>query len=326
MPSTRSKTAASKPVAPISDHFDTAPLEVGVSSETGHLRTVIMCLANPFKLRWAQLRDLDAAFFRQAYHNRIRPYDGQRVREQQLALIEIFQQHGTNVLHAENLPHIGSQHYTRDIGFTIDETFFVARPRRSSRQAEIPGIRIHLNRMSKVAWLDNGTVEGGDVMLTADHVLVGMGEESNPAGADAIAYRLSQLGNPRVVKTIEFSHRGIIHLDTKFNIVGPNLALIHTKTFSKQSLKWLRQHFDLIEATDEESDNTEINTIAIKPGVVVIQSRSQRIADELARHDIKPILVDYSEVVKLPGSFRCTTLPVLRDPLPTSAPDDGRQA
>jgi N-dimethylarginine dimethylaminohydrolase len=39
---------------------------------------------------------------------------------------------------------------------------------------------------------------------------------------------------------------------------------------------------------------------------------SDRIAGELSARGIEVITVDYSEVTRIPGSLRCTTLPLLR--------------
>ncbi len=300
---------------PTSTDTDARPLQVAVSSEIGRLRTVIMCLANPWRTPPSTLRHIDVAGVHQMLRNRWRPYDHAAVREQQLALIELLRGRGTEVLLADNLTQI-SQHYTRDIGFAVDDVFVVARPRRPYRSAEIPGIRTHLRRMSRVAFLDDGSIEGGDVMLTDGHVLVGLGEETDLAGVRALAHRLAEEGNPRRVVPLRFAHRGVVHLDTKLNVVGPHLALVHRRSFTPESLRRLQEHFDLVDATDEEVARIEVNTVAVEPGVVLVQARSGRLADELARRGITPVPVDYSAVTRLPGSLRCTTLPVRRDAVP----------
>jgi N-dimethylarginine dimethylaminohydrolase len=39
---------------------------------------------------------------------------------------------------------------------------------------------------------------------------------------------------------------------------------------------------------------------------------SERLAKEVQRRGLTPILLDYSAVTHWPGSFRCTTLPAVR--------------
>jgi N-dimethylarginine dimethylaminohydrolase len=149
-------------------------------------------------------------------------------------------------------------------------------------------------------------------MIDEKYVIVGLGEETSKEGIECLRWKLKELGIDREIVTLEFSHRGIIHLDTKFNIPAKGVGLIHPKSFTPQSLKWLENHFDLIEASDEETKNLDINTFTLSPQKVVMSERSERLASLLEAKGVKPILVYYSEVTKLPGSFRCTTLPIER--------------
>ena len=123
---------------------------------------------------------------------------------------------------------------------------------------------------------------------------------------------MNELNIDREIITLEFSHRGVIHLDTKFNIPAKGVGFIHPKSFDSKSLKWLESRFDLIEATDKEMKNTEINTFSISPRKVVMQKQSIRLAKLLQARGVEVVFIDYSEVLKLPGSFRCTTLPLER--------------
>lgn len=77
-------------------------------------------------------------------------------------------------------------------------------------------------------------------------------------------------------------------------------------------MTWLDNHFELIEVTDEERVNVEINTFTLSPQKVVMLERSKGLASLLESKGIQPILVNYSEVTKLPNSFCCTTLPTER--------------
>lgn len=290
-----------------------ASIIVQVRSELAPLKVVVMVLANPWELTPSFIgAALTSGGAYQILHNRFSSYNHARVRQQQQALADLFTAHGATVLFAQNLPGSVSQHYTRDIGFVIDDVFFVSRMGKAYRQPEIAGLAQLLPRLSRVAQLDQGQIEGGDVLLHDRHVLVGLGEETSPAGVEALRRALDALGNDRQVIQLEFAQRGVIHMDTKFNIVGPNLALIHPKSFTRASLRWFERHFELIEATDQETLNVEINTFVVAPGKVVMQQRSTRLASLLASKGIEPLLVDYSEVTRLPGSFRCTTLPLVR--------------
>ena len=289
---------------------------MNVRSETGTLKTVVMCWANPFPLSLNLITVtsiLDASVREQLRHNRWKRYRHEKVREQQQRLSDVFHDHGVSVLFLDNLPGIGTQHYTRDIGFSIDDAFFVARMATRYRASEQRALYSLLPRLSKVVQLEHGRIEGGDVLLHDDKVLVGLGEATDKEGVDALRRKLGELGSPREVITIPFAHRGVIHLDTKFNIVGKNVALFARKRFQPDTIRWFETHFDLIEATDEETSGIEINTFALGDDRLIVQEKSERLTRRIQQKGLTPIPVDYSEVTCLPGAFRCTTLPLERE-------------
>jgi N-dimethylarginine dimethylaminohydrolase len=298
----------------------TDQIRVHVDSEYGELRDVVMCLAQPMQLTWGYLRALDVATLHQLRTNRWRPYDHRVVWRQQETVIGVLEEHGATVHVVEGTSGDIGQHYTRDIGFAIDDTFFVARPRRLGRQRELVDLRPLVGRLSRVRHLDWGTIEGGDVMLHDRHVLVGLGEETHPAGVEALTYQLRQAGSERQVVTLRFAHRGVIHLDTKLNIVGPGVAVVYPPAFTAQSMRWIERHFDLIVATRDETRSVAINTFSLGPRTVLMAEGSERLAGQVELRGLKPVLVDYSEVTKLPGSLRCTTLPLARVPGDASRP------
>ncbi len=290
------------------------PIAVGLPSETARLKTVVMCLANPMGILsflWQGGFDLAALY--QGWHNKwALTHNHRKVRQQQIALAELLQAQGVQVHWAERVTGCLTQHYTRDVGFAIDHTFFLARPRRRSRQRELAGLRNLLPRFSRVARLERGHIEGGDVMVDERYILVGLGEETSLEGVECLRSKLAQLGIKREVVTLEFAHRGVIHLDTRFNLVSRGVALIHPRSFARNSLRWLEGQFELIEATDQEARNVEINTLTLSAQKVVVQHTSHRLARLLEATGLEALKLDYSEVVRLPGGLRCTTLPVER--------------
>ncbi len=291
-----------------------AEIKVNIPSETAELKTVVMCLANPVNIASIfKNSGIDLPLIYQLWHNKFNPFfDYKKVRSQQQVFIDILSSYGVQVLLAEQIFGCGTQHYTRDIGFAIDDVFFVANPRRYYRKRELDGIKNLLSRFSRVSSIDDGVIEGGDVIVDEEYVIIGLGEETSKRGIRCLKNKMREKNIDREIITLEFSHRGVIHLDTKFNIPAKGIGFIHPKSFDSKSLKWLENKFDLIEATDMEMKNIEINTFSISPEKVIMQWRSTRLAELLEKRGVEVIFVDYSEVLKLPGSFRCTTLPIER--------------
>ena len=280
-------------------------------SESDILKTVMMRLVAPMQLLGSLSSFLEPSILRQIMHNRFAPYRLHTALAQQLEFKNTLEAHGARVILEPPIPYSGA-HYTRDIGFAIDDTFFVARMGTRTRAIETVALEPWLARFSKVARLDAGRIEGGDVILAPGRVLVGLGEATNEAGIASLKAALARLGSTREVVPLAFNSPGVIHLDTKFNLVAPHLAMISRHSFEQKSLRWLEQHFELIDATLEETRAIHINTFGIGHGKVVMSVHAQRLANILRDKGIDPILLDYSEITCLPGSFRCSTLPLER--------------
>jgi N-dimethylarginine dimethylaminohydrolase len=288
-------------------------IRVRNASETAPILTVVMRLTAPYAVNSDVLGSLlDPGILRQLRHNHWGVYEVCRAQAQQLALVRTFEEHGARVILEPPLRGSSSAHYTRDIGFAIDETYFVARMGTKYRLPEVDAMDPVVRRFSNVVRLESGRIEGGDVMLAPGRVLVGLGEASDVEGIAALRTALAKIGSPREVIPLHFRVPGVIHLDTKFNLVAPNIAIICRSSFEPESLQWLEKNFELIDATPEETKRIQINTFGLGNGRVIMDQSARRLADELVRHGLEPVLLDYSEISTLPGSFRCTTLPIER--------------
>ncbi|MFD8847820.1 dimethylarginine dimethylaminohydrolase family protein [Streptomyces sp. NPDC059604] len=241
-----------------------------------------------------------------------RPYDPATVRTQQDTLIGLLRSRGTEVTLLDAAPGCPVQHYPRDIAFVVDHVLVTARLNSTHRLPEADALAPLLTGAPHVAHLDEGTIEGGDVSLHTGTVLVGLGEETSPTGVRALQRALDHHGVDREVHPVHFAVDGIVHLDDHFTIVAPGTALIHRSVFPPPELRWFEQHFDLIDVTDHEASAVQTNVLALSPGTVIVAAGSDRIAAQLTARGLEVLTVDYSEVTRIPGSLRCTTLPLTR--------------
>lgn len=280
------------------------------TSEFGRLKCVAMRHAVDFT------RELDGnvhpVLARQMATSDWSQYRASTVRAQQDSLISLLRSRDVEVILLDQAPGCSAQHYPRDLAFVIDHTLFMARLNSQHRQPEADALTALTTGIPNVAHLPSGTIEGGDVMLHTGAVLVGRSEETSSTGVDALQAALSEAGIDREVIPVPFAVPGIVHLDDHFNIVAPGTALIHPAVFARPQLRWFEQNFDLIHVSDNEARAVQVNVLAIAPGTVIVAQDSERIAGELKARGIEVLSVDYSEVTKVPGSLRCTTLPLTR--------------
>ena len=257
--------------------------------------------------------DIHPVLARQKTTSAWAPFSPGRVRSQQETLINLLRERGTEVVILPESPGCSAQHYPRDIAFAIDEVLFAARLNSTHRLPEADALTDLTDGTVNVAQLAAGTIEGGDVMLHDGCVLVGLSEETSREGAAALQVALGRHSVDREVVPVQFAGPGIVHLDDHFNIIAPGVALIHRAAFPRDQIRWFTARFDdLIDVTDDEALAVQVNVLAVAPGVVVAAEGSDRITARLAARGIEVLVVDYSEVTRIPGSLRCTTLPLLR--------------
>ena len=290
-----------------------AAIQVGVEADYHRLTSVVMCLAHtPPVVDFSDFEG-DEALTRQLEHNRFLPVDIGLVRDQQLAFASQMEARDVEVLWADPVPGATVQYYPRDIAFVIGDQFVIARSQRPERQRELFGIRHLRDRISTVCNLEAGRIEGGDVLVDEDVILIGLGEETSVAAIESLRFQLDQAGVTKPIKVLELDADGVIHTDTKLTLVRRGVAIADPTAFSSASWAWLRERYDLIEATPDEVWDVQVNTLALAPDALAMTSTAARLAKEVEARGIEPVMVDFTEVVKLPGSLRCSTLPLRRE-------------
>lgn len=304
-------------------------LPIRVDDDTARLLTVIMHTP-PERDPWVFQEELatalkeEEALFRANPERRNKPpfpaelgdpynIDLRRYCDQHTAFVTLLQEHGVEVLQAAPVKGCIAQAYTRDIAFVMSDIVFVTRPQRTDRRRETQGIDSLLKRCARLVRLKVGSIEGGDVIVLPQWVLVGIGENTEAAAADELRDELAAHGIGRHVVPLHLAMSRVVHLDCVFNPVSPEVALIYPPALTEEAYAWLRRRFDLIEATLGETTALQINTINLTPRAVVMMRGSDRLAERLTRRGFEVVMLAYDEVGKGQGAFRCTTLPLRRE-------------
>ncbi|MGG1962842.1 dimethylarginine dimethylaminohydrolase family protein [Bacillus pumilus] len=200
------------------------------------------------------------------------------------------------------------QVFTRDIGFTIGHTLFVSNMAAPVRQGEEQLLKEWAQEDGfKTVSLSNGTIEGGDVLVDQTRVFVGMSKRTNPA---AIHELKKELPDHDIIPIHLPPH--ILHLDCVMNILSHDEMLIYPEAFKKEDLHLLNMHYHLIEISEQEQFTLGPNVLSIGQKKVISLPINQETNAALTAHGYTVIEVDFSEIIKSGGSFRCCTLPIRR--------------
>ncbi|MFI6907029.1 dimethylarginine dimethylaminohydrolase family protein [Nonomuraea sp. NPDC050394] len=294
-------------------------IEISVTSDVGLLRDVIVGPSKAFTLEdlyreaLADGHDGDEDLLNEMLARySIEAPDPAIAAKQHAGLVAVLEEHDVTVRWADPVG-CAVQMYTRDMGFAIDDVFFLARPATPTRRREQSALLSLHSRMSKVRALDAGFIEGGDVLVTPSEVLVGIGDSTDEEGVEALRRAMAAAGLSRDVVPMRFTHRGVVHLDVHFTLASPDVGLVSPAAFDAESLGHLRDRFKLITVTPQEVRALAVNTVALGPDRLIIQAGHERLEAELSRHGITPVPVEFAEVTRFPGGLHCATLPLVRE-------------
>ncbi len=222
-----------------------------------------------------------------------------------------------------------NQIFSRDLGFVIDDQFFLSSiiP---DRELELKGLKSVMKKINKIVKLPkNAHIEGGDVVVHKEYVFVGYygkNDYKNQITArtnkKAIKIIRDKLKNKKIfpIELIKSSLRpslNALHLDCCFQPVSKNKAVICKDAFAnKIELNFLISYFgeeNIFEITLKEMSRLYCNFFSINENTVVTDKRFRRLIRWFTKIGLNVEKVDFSEISKLGGLFRCCTLPLRRE-------------
>ena len=220
----------------------------------------------------------------------------------------ILTKNGVEVLEIPAYNQFPEQVFTRDIGFTIGSKVFISKMSRAIREGEEAVLKNWLDKRNMtIQTFSENSIEGGDVFVHNRTIIVGVSDRTTE---EATRKLNSSLPGYKVI-TLPFNKK-YLHLDCVFNILSPNEALIHKPAFQTAELDQLSSMFDLIEVKKIEQFSLGTNILSIGSRKIISLPENNSINKELRLRGYEVIEVDFSEIIKSGGSFRCCTMPVLR--------------
>jgi len=320
----------SRPAFPLSESYQNE-LELvwgkkwGAQNEIGKLREVLVQTPGseltpppPNQFKWYGLT---------------RKIDVDKVKEEHQQFVEILKGEGVAV-HFMNAPDGAHGPYgvlqglwgTRDYGFVVDGGAIVCRPSLPwDRGAEFWWAKkiMELGCPTLLTVHGFGTLEGGNLIwLDSTHVCIGRSIRTNQAGIDQASFILKSIGVQEIrvvpipgwIENIDWPAGGFAHLDCVFGYVDSGLALIYPAGVPFDFLEYLKQMgIKLIEVDPDEAKDYACNTLAIKPGKILMLEGFRVARRKLEREGVDVIPVEMEEFKKAGGGPHCATAPLIRE-------------
>ncbi|GAF64029.1 N-Dimethylarginine dimethylaminohydrolase [Bacillus sp. TS-2] len=270
-------------------------------TEYDRLRSVILCEPTYMSIEEA-INDIQKVYSRENI-------DSKKAQSEHQELLKTLRNHDINVKIIPAHSDFPEQVFTRDIGFVIDYTLYAGKLKREIRQGEHEQFKEFLQSENIVFQeISEGTIEGGDVIINGDHIYIG---NSSRTAKDSLM-QIRRNHEDKMIHLIEFDEK-YLHLDCVFNPISDKEALVFTDAISEESLLLLKEHFQFIEVSKEEQFQLAVNVLSIGNKQIIALPKNTLTNQQLIDRGYTIIEVDFSEIIKSGGSFRCVTMPLWRE-------------
>lgn len=221
---------------------------------------------------------------------------------------DTLKENGVEVLELPANSQFPEQVFTRDIGFTIGKKVYISKMSSAIREGEEAVLKNWLDKRGmSIQTFSENSIEGGDVLVDNRTIFVGVSDRTT----DEATRKLNRVLTGYNVVTLPFNKK-YLHLDCVFNILSPKEALIYKPAFQTGELEQLSSMYDLVEVKRTEQFSLGTNILSLGNRKIISLPENKSINKKLRLRGYEVIEVDFSEIIKSGGSFRCCTMPVLR--------------
>lgn len=190
--------------------------------------------------------------------------------------------------------------FVEDAALVFPDAAILLRPGAVPRRGEIGFIEPELHRwFPRVLRLaESGCAEGGDVLVTADGVLIGLSTRTDTAGAQLLLEALAAIGRPaRIVETPP----GVLHFKSDCALLDPETVL------STQRLAAAGFFAGLRVLRVPEGEEAAANALRIND-TVLLSAGFPRTLELLHAHGFNVVTLETGEMAKIDAGLSCMSL------------------
>lgn len=302
-------------------------LELKVNNETSQLKTVMLGIADSFGGIPELVNCYDPKSKEHVLNGTFPEEPNIKIEINEF--LNVLNKYDVKVFRPENINNL-NQIFTRDIAFVIDDKLILSNIL-SDRKEELKAIDHLLSFIAPekiISLSDSARIEGGDVILYNDYVFIGYSEESdfndftvartNKEGVIQIQKKFpnKKVKSFELVKSDTVAKNNSLHLDCCFQPIGKNKAIIYEGGFKNiADIQYLNKLFganNLIKINQDEMYEMNSNIFSISENVIVSEKNFIRLNQALINHGFLVEEIAFSEISKMEGLLRCSTMPLIR--------------
>jgi dimethylargininase len=232
------------------------------------------------------------------------PIDLARARAQHAAYERALTSAGCEVVRLPALHEHADSVFVADPAVVLGELAVIARPGAESRRGEVATIAAALAAHRTLAHIDPpGTLDGGDVLLLGNELLVGLSRRTNAEGASQLAAHVAPHGYR--VRALEVE--GALHLQTAVTQASEHALVVNPRWIDAAQLPadWERIAVD-------EREPFAANVLYVR-AATICSAAFARTNERIAARGARVVPVEADELAKAEGGVTCCSLLVVAD-------------
>ena len=221
------------------------------------------------------------------------------IAEEHSNYIKAIKEAGLQIKLLESLEEYPDSIFVEDPALTYQSNVIILNPFDPSRNGERDIIKEEIKHLfDKMLFIENGFVEGGDILNINNHFIIGLSHRTNKLGADNLSKILHSLGaTVEICKTPD----DILHFKSECSIIDDDTILVSNKM---AQLDYLQSHYHLIELpTGEEG---AANALRINDKLLLPDGFTK--VEEMLSKKYSIIKVKVDEIAKVDAGLSCMSL------------------
>ena len=189
--------------------------------------------------------------------------------------------------------------FVEDPAITYKSNIIILNPADPSRNGEKNIIENEVKHLfDKILFVENGFIEGGDILNINNHFIIGLSNRTNILGAQNLSNILKNLG-----ATVEIckTPNGILHFKSECSVLDNETILVSNKM---AQLDYLKSNYNLIELPIGEEGAS--NSLRINDKLLLPDGFVQ--AEEILSKNYNILKINVSEIAKVDAGLSCMSL------------------
>jgi len=213
--------------------------------------------------------------------------------------IEAIKEAGLKINILEPLEEFPDSIFVEDPAIIYKSNIIILNPLDPSRNGEAKIIKKEIkNYFENIFFIENGYIEGGDILNINDHFVIGLSKRTNKLGAENLLNILKYLGaSVDITKTPD----DVLHFKSECSLIDDDVILVSNRM---AKLDYLKSNYKLIELPIGEEEAA--NSLRINDKLILLDGFIK--AEEILRIKYNIIKVKIDEISKVDAGLSCMSL------------------